>query len=417
MKSVLRVLGGASGGAALGFLATILIARGFGAADFGLFASLVAIWALLAPLLAMGTGKLVLRAHAQGQPAQARWLLRTGVALALALVVVVGVGAAVVGPWVYDREAWIFVFAVAGLAGLVVQDPLHSVFQARERFGGLAAWHLLHPAGRMCAAAVALGLGLPFLGFMALYALAELLILALALWFILGFGQAPRTRHAGVPSGRVTGFIRDGAPFAFSGVLYTVYYQADVVMLGILAGLEPAGLYKAAFVFVAAAYLLPSVFFQKFLLPRIFQWWEETVAPRSAFRLCLAGAGAFGLTACVGFLLLADILIHLVYGPDYAPAAVALRALAVAVLCHVLAMAFGAFLVTPGGIKRKVRVQVVTAVLNIALNLALIPAYGMMGAVVATIASEALLAVGYALMLRREFRHHTENHADSVQRA
>ena len=404
--------------AGIGFAATIIIARYFGAADFGFLASMTSIWALLSPLLALGAGRLLLRARARAEPALAAWVLGRGALIVGALLLVVIALAGIAGPALYDRDAALFLLASVALVSLVLQDPAKAVFQARDDYMGLARWQLLPPSARLVAVGLAGLAGASFLGFMVLYALTETLVIAVALRYLWGYRrEVPALPGSAVSLAPRRDFLRQGAPFALSGMLYTIYYQIDVLMLGLMTGLEQAGLYKAAFVFVAAAYLLPGTLFQHYLLARIFRWWEDgtDLAPR--VRRGLLGCLAYGGVVAGLFALLAGPLLVMFYGEAYATAAPALRWLGIAVLCHTLAIGVGAFLVTEAGIRRKVRVQIVTAVLNVAGNLLLIPVLGIMGAVVATIVTEAVLMSGYALMLVRELRHQRGVNAGLFQRA
>ena len=415
MKRLLAVLGSSVIGAGIGFAATVIIARAFGAADFGFFASLIAIWALLAPVIGFGSGKLILRAQAQGAPALAVWLLGRGLLVMAAALVLVTAFVLVAGPLAYDRHWGVFLLASVALASLVLQDPTKAVFQARDHYAGLAGWQLLPPTARLVAGGVALLGGLSFLGFMAVYAFAELIVIAVSLGCLSHYRRHARQQpDARAPAPAMPQILRQGMPFAVSGMLYTIYYQVDVVMLGLMAGLEQAGIYKAAFVFIAAAYLLPSTFFQRFLLSRIFRWWESSIHLVPIVQRSLFGCFIFGGLVAGFFALFADPLIAIAYGKGYSEAAVYLRWLGLAVVLHTLAIGVGAYLVTAPGIARKVRVQVVTAVLNVLGNLLMIPAFGIMGAVIATIGTEAVLLTGYAAMLMRELRDRRIAHADPV---
>jgi O-antigen/teichoic acid export membrane protein len=403
MKRLLAVLGSSLIGAGIGFAATVIIARSFGAADFGFFASLIAIWALLAPLISFGSGQLILRAQAQGAPALAVWLLGRGLLVVAAALVMVTAFVLVLGPLAYDRHWVVFLLASVALASLVLQDPAKAVFQARDHYAGLAGWQLLLPTARLVAGGVALLGGLSFLGFMATYAVAECIVIAVSLGCLSHYRRHVRQQPgAQTPVPTMPQILRQGMPFGLSGMLYTVYYQVDVVMLGLMLGLEQAGIYKAAFVFIAAAYLLPSTFFQRFLLSRIFRWWETRRDLVPVVQASLLGCVTYGGLMAAVFALLAEPLIAITYGTWFEEAAIYLRWLGLAVLLHTMAIGVGAYLVTAPGIARKVRIQVVTAILNVLGNLLLIPLYGVLGAVIATIGTEIILFMGYMTMLVRE---------------
>jgi O-antigen/teichoic acid export membrane protein len=355
---------------------------------------------------------LILRAQAQGAPALAVWLLGRGLLLIAAALVAVIAFVLVAGPLAYDRHWGVFLLASVALASLVLQDPTKAVFQARDHYAGLAGWQVLPPAAQLLAGAAAWLAGLSFLGFMAVYAFAELIVIAIAMGCLSHYRHHVRQQPgARAPTPAMPQILRQGLPFGLSGMLYTVYYQVDVVMLGLMAGLEQAGIYKAAFVFIAAAYLLPSTFFQGFLLSRIFRWWETRRDLVPVVRASLLVCAVYGGLVTVVFALLAEPLIAIAYGAGYAQAAVYVRWLGLAVVLHSMTIGISAYLVTAPGVARKVRVQTVTVILNVLGNLLLIPSYGVMGAVMATIGTEVTLLAGYLIMLIRELNDRKLSHA------
>ncbi|MCG5526253.1 oligosaccharide flippase family protein [Ectothiorhodospira haloalkaliphila] len=397
------VLLAASGLAALMALAaTVLVARTFGAAAFGFYATCLAAFALLAPLLSMGLGKLVLRRQVRDCSGEGAGLLRVGIPLIL--LAALGMAALFVGlgPVLFAVEPLWFLLMAAALPSLALQEPTKGVLQAHRRDLALAGWQLLQPGVRLAAVLAALAGAWGFSGYLVAFAVGEWTSVAVALLLATAFVRRTAASQAGaLPRPRLRGALAEGAPFALSAVLYTVYYQSDIIMLSLLAGLEAAGQYKAAFVFLAGAYLLPSAFFQSYWLPRVFGWWEEA-GGASVLRgvpLALAGCLAFGVPLALGLHLAAEPLVTTLYGPDYAEAARALRLLALAALFHFTAMALGVFLVTERGVRFKVWAQMLCAGVNIGANLWLIPVMGVQGAVVATLLTEALLATTYGLAL------------------
>ena len=99
--------------------------------------------------------------------------------------------------------------------------------------------------------------------------------------------------------------------------------------------------------------------------------------------------------------LLAPWLVDLLAAPQFAESSRVVGPLAFA------AVSYAAYIVIAIGVGRARRTQfnwVVTgaaAAVNVALNLALIPAYGMMGAAIATVAAYSTMAVGMAWWSQR----------------
>ncbi|MFW2134639.1 oligosaccharide flippase family protein, partial [Ectothiorhodospira haloalkaliphila] len=139
----------ASGLAALMALAaTVLVARSFGAAAFGFYATCLAAFALLAPLLSMGLGKLVLRRQVRDCSGEGAGLLRVGIPLIL--LAALGMAALFVGlgPVLFAVEPLWFLLMAAALPALALQEPTKGVLQAHRRDLALAGWQLLQPGVR-----------------------------------------------------------------------------------------------------------------------------------------------------------------------------------------------------------------------------------------------------------------------------
>jgi O-antigen/teichoic acid export membrane protein len=84
-----------------------------------------------------------------------------------------------------------------------------------------------------------------------------------------------------------------------------------------------------------------------------------------------------------------------VFGEAYRASGQLLTVLAVAVPGHYLATSVGAVLVTQNNMRRKVWLMGLSALVNLLLNLLLIPSFGMYGAAWATVISETVLVLAY----------------------
>lgn len=181
------------------------------------------------------------------------------------------------------------------------------------------------------------------------------------------------------------------APFILSALLVTLYTQMDSIMLGSLAAGEPEraiGLYNAAakvcnmWVFVPLALIdsaRPLVMEKKGV---------DEGAYITRYRRLYAAVIWLGLAAAVGISLLSRFIIGVIAGDDFAGAVPVLQVLIWARLFAVMGTTRGIWMVCEGQSRLVVIFAAVGAVMNFALNFALIPALGAMGAAVATLATE-----------------------------
>jgi O-antigen/teichoic acid export membrane protein len=155
----------------------------------------------------------------------------------------------------------------------------------------------------------------------------------------------------------------------------------------------------------AAAYTLISfllnlgVAYGQALLPSLAALGEDRAAQRPVYDSGNALVTAAGLPLAVGGSILAHRIIGTVFGPGYGQAGLALQILIWSIPVAYLRNVPQAALITAHRQDRVMHTAVWAAAANLALNLLLIPPYGLGGAAVATLLTEILrtaLAVRYA---------------------
>jgi O-antigen/teichoic acid export membrane protein len=185
--------------------------------------------------------------------------------------------------------------------------------------------------------------------------------------------------------------------FAVS-VMGLLHLGAGTLMLGYLKPYEQVATYEAA-----AKLLEASQFMVRPLLLILFpvcallasrQQWDEL---RRLMHRMFAGMAGVGLAACGFVALLALPIVRIVYTDTYADSAVVLRVLYLSVpglYAATVAMFVASSMHRE---KRAVLIVAVGVVLNLALNLAVIPRYGALGAAWVTVASQSI--AGAALIV------------------
>jgi O-antigen/teichoic acid export membrane protein len=117
------------------------------------------------------------------------------------------------------------------------------------------------------------------------------------------------------------------------------------------------------------------------------------------YHTSMAHVAAVGLPAAVGGWLLAGPIIELIFGASYAAAALPLGLLLWSLPLNLVRDVPLMGLISAGKERAVFRVTLISAGLNVALGLMLIPAYGVAGAAAGTLAAEAVrmvLALGFA---------------------
>ena len=162
-------------------------------------------------------------------------------------------------------------------------------------------------------------------------------------------------------------------------------FHVDVVMVRTLVGDEATGFYKAALSLAEYIWIVPIVL-QGLLLHSSSSLWSED---RTDQITELAGRVTRYTTLlvvlmAVGLAVLADRIVPLYYGEPFAVATVPLLLLLPGAVGFAVARPLQAICQGSGQLKTLLAAVGVAAVLNVVLNAALIPVFGMNGAAVAT---------------------------------
>jgi O-antigen/teichoic acid export membrane protein len=182
--------------------------------------------------------------------------------------------------------------------------------------------------------------------------------------------------------------FRKGLPFAYAGLMITLFFQVDVVLLEKLRNTTEAGWYRAPVNVLEGLTLVPRILGYALIptMAAVYATAPQTVTAlyrRGSKYLLVAGlpVAAFGVLASDRFL---PVLFGDQYGPSIPAARVLLPAAALMFLSN-----FGE--TTLACINRWtsiVALSTIALVVNVALNLAWIPRWGYVGAAWATLLTE-----------------------------
>jgi PST family polysaccharide transporter len=215
----------------------------------------------------------------------------------------------------------------------------------------------------------------------------------LLIWLAARAAGLPR-REPGTMLASWRELLAESWPLLLAGLTVSLYMRIDMVMLRHLSGDHAAGIYAAAVRLSELWYFVP-VALASSLLPGLLLRKAEAAA---AYSVQLGRyydlSAALGYAAALATCLLADPLVRLAYGAGFLGAIPVLRWHAWAVVFVFLGVARSQFLVNEGLSGFHLVATSAGAVLNIALNAWLIPAYGPLGAAWATLAAYGLAAWG-----------------------
>ncbi len=373
-----------------GLLVGVWMARYLGPENFGWLNYALATIGVVGSLTSLGIGPIVVRELVRAPAETEGWI---GTALLLrAAGASVGFLACVALAARQSAPASSLVVIVA--AGMIFQIPdvADLLFQARGD-SKISAWV------RMAACVVANLLKVALIlaeAPLAAFAAAGVVELAVAAagwgWTARRAGCSLSLRRA--ERGRIGALLRESWPLTVSGFAISTQAYADQLVLGLMLGGDELGQYAAALRIVSVFAFVPMVV-QTVAAPEITRAKrdDETLYQRRLHGLYRLMFGIFAITA-IPMILFGPWATRLLYGASYAGAAALIPWLALRLFFTNYGVARTIFLTNEGLFRFALVTSVAGAVLNLALNLVLVPHWGARGAIAASLASFALTIFG-----------------------
>ncbi|MDP1624579.1 MAG: oligosaccharide flippase family protein [bacterium] len=412
IKDILLLWVGAIFGAGCAFLTQVILARRLGPTDFGVFAAALATVNLLIPLAGFGIPQYWLKVFGTEGWSATRWLSASFkyIAFSTMFVLIFLIIWALFGP--NDKLTTLILIVLSFyVLGQVSLELVGAKFQLEEKYTRLSIWQLMPHFARLVAVAL---LAYFFTKWMEVtniaYAYACIAVIAV----IIGIYQLYRMQlgtfelkgHSKKGNATpiqnqtetlgISNVISNVWPFGLAGLFQLINYQSDIVLVKYITGADAAGIYTVAGLVMTAVYLMPSTIYQKFLLPKIHRWANNDRA--KFYRVYRQGNVVMlfmGIITLLGIWATSQWAIPLLFGEQYQESVVLLNILAVSAPIVFVNHSVGATLVTQEHMKQKVKFMGAVAIMNLLLNILLIPSYGAQAAAVTTVFSNLTLLAIY----------------------
>lgn len=183
-------------------------------------------------------------------------------------------------------------------------------------------------------------------------------------------------------------YFHNGLPLVFFGFLGYIFFNTDQIILGYLRGVEEVGYYSVASKIVLSLFLVPYLF-NTALYPYL-SGEKRKEKIESIFNKIVLGSLISGFILSLLVFFLSPFLIVLLFGKEYF-FSVYLLEFFIWILIFVFPTTFlDYFLISKGKQWLDFWITLVPALLNIILNLIFIPLYGALGAIFASLISQAV---------------------------
>lgn len=390
---------------ALNLLLVALVARLLGVEPYGDLIAMLAAAGILGQIVEFGFPLLVARSVAQrrdGGWAEVRFALKRQAALALPVLGLMYGYLTLTSIASHLHPVGLLIAASACFQGM--KGTLRGACRGLERFGVEALFLWTERFGLLVlgVAAVAMGGGLVALAAVFFVVRGVDLLAYVVVVYRMFDGHGPARSQSSLS-------LAMAAPFAVGSFLWLAYYQVDTAMLAVLGTAHDTGIYGAAYRFVDIVHVLPRLIVMV-TFPAMVLAWSGNRPRFIALLVSLQRQLAYvAVPAVLGIVVWSGPLLRLGFGGEFTAGAPALQLLGIGTLFAFYSVLYSQALLAAGRERHLAWVLAGTVLVNVGLNVLLIPRYGFMGAAAATLVTEViyvgmLAGIVYRLEVWRDVR-------------
>lgn len=227
--------------------------------------------------------------------------------------------------------------------------------------------------------------------------LAEAVVVAVLMLIVLGL-YGPRVRELRVSIARAKTLLLDSWPLLLSGVAVMIYMKIDQIMLGQMMGDQAVGIYSAAVRISEVWYFVPMSIVAS-VFPSILE--AKTLSEKLYYqRIQRLYDLMVWLSVCVAvpMTFLSSLLVTSLFGDAYVAAGSVLAVHIWGAVFVFLGVASGQWFIVENRQMLSLQRTVLGALVNVVLNIVLIPRYEMLGAALATVIAQVFAALFFDLI-------------------
>lgn len=391
----------------IGFFITMYTARYLGAEGFGIISLALSITGIFGFFSDLGLITLMIRDLSRDQALKNKYISNLSLMKLFLAFLMLGLMALTVNLFGYSTEIMYVIYLItfsaiiSGFGGI-----LNGVFQSFEKMEYISINSVLNSVLMLSGTIIGISYQLDILYFACIYVISNLLVLISSILLYVWKFSLPKL-EIDLSFWKPT--LQESWPFGVTGLFVNIYYWIDAVILSIMVGTIVVGWYNAAYRLIMVFSFIPIVLNMAIfpVMSKFYMHSEDSF--RFIYERYFKYMTIIGIPLGIGTTLLADKIILLVYGSQYTPAIIALQILIWANVFIFMSGAFARVLEVSNRQLILTKITAICAVLNIILNLILIPKFSYIGASVVTVLTELvamilgiriITKIGYALSSR-----------------
>ena len=382
-----------------GFLWTILMARYLGVSNYGILGFAVSVSGILAIIDDLGISAHIVRHVATDNESAPKYLGNI-----IPFKVILGVINLIVTPIILvllKLDTYTIFITLLFTIEIIFKsytNSLFGVFQAFEKGKYQGIGNILMNISTFLFILISIYADLGLVGISISYILANLLSFIYTYHVLNKHIVKPKYELDWEFCKKITLF---SLPFAVTGILYTIYYSIDLVMLTKLVGNYANGIYNATYKLISVLTLFYSVY-TAVIFPVMSKFFKNDkklllISYEKSIKYLMLAI----IPIATGTVLYSLDIIQLIYGHQYDQAASVLSILIWTVCLLFISGASNTLLNASHKETTVTKIYAIAAIFNIILNFIMIPYISYNGAAITTVLSEVLIVVLQTYAIRK----------------
>ncbi|HTX60924.1 MAG TPA: flippase [Methanobacterium sp.] len=371
-----------------GFFITVYTIRYLSVDNYGILSTALALTGIYVVFSDLGLSTLTVREVARNKSLTKKYVGNTTIIklfLSLFTFLLTVVTVYVVG--YSETTVYVIYILTAAYIFNAFSSIFYSIFQSHQKMEYQSVATILNSLVMLIGTFLAIHYGLNVIAFAFVYLIANAFNF---IYVLITYAWKFYLPNVEVDLGFWKPTIKEALPLSITSIFAILLFRVDTVMLSIISGVEAVGFYNAAYRLMEALIFFPQVYTTA-IFPVFSTLYISSKKPlKAAYLKSFKYLTILSLPIAVGTTLLAEPIILLLFKSSYIPSILALQ-IVVWVLPFVFINYIQGSLLT--AMNRQMTVMKITAaalVLNIVMNLILIPKYSFLGAAFVTVISEVL---------------------------
>ena len=382
-----------------GFVWTILMARYLGVSNYGILGFAVSITAILGIIDDMGISTHIVR-HIATDNESAPKYIGNAIPLKIIFATVKLILTLNILILLKIDEYTIFITLLFSIEMIFKSyiNSLFGAFQAFEKGKYQGIGNILMNVGTLLLILVSIYADLGLLGISIAYILANLLTFIYTYYVLNKHIVKPKFELDWEFCKKITLY---SLPFAITGILYTIYYSIDLIMLTKLIGNYANGIYNATYKLISVLTLFYSAY-TAVIFPVMSKFFKNdkkllVISYEKSIKYLMLVM----IPIATGTVFYSLDIIQLIYGHQYDAAASVLSILIWTVCLLFISGASNTLLNASHKEVTVTKIYAIAAVFNVVLNIFMIPYFSYNGAAITTVLSDILIVALQTYVIRR----------------